>query len=368
MSVPAPTPGASGGVAGHRHPSLRRRLVTRGALLLVTLVAIYVVWPSLLAVFASFPRLRTLSPLWFGLMVLLEAVSFASIWALQGLLLGSRQWLLIATSQLGGNAFGRIVPVGAAAGGALQYRMLAAGGVGAAEAASGLTASSLISTAALTAMPVVAIPAIVIGAPAPRGLQQAAWLGGVVFVVFAAAGAALILSDRVLHAIGSFTSLVLRRLPVRRRPGSEADLPERLVAIRDRIVSRLGRRWWEALLAAAGNWAFDYFALLAALTAVGSRPRPSLVVLAYVGAAVLGMIPITPGGLGFVEAGLTGTLTLAGVPAAQAVLATLAYRLVSFWLPILIGPVAIWVHARRFGAAMTNAGPAGGDGAAAAPR
>ena len=38
-------------------------------------------------------------------------------------------------------------------------------------------------------------------------------------------------------------------------------------------------------------------------------------------------------GLGFVEAGLTAALALAGVPAASAVVATLAYRLVSYWLP-----------------------------------
>ena len=35
--------------------------------------------------------------------------------------------------------------------------------------------------------------------------------------------------------------------------------------------------------------------------------------LAYAAAVVLGMIPATPGGLGFVEAGLTGLLALAGV-------------------------------------------------------
>ena len=126
-------------------------------------------------------------------------------------------------------------------------------------------------------------------------------------------------------------------------------LGERLLEIRDAIVRRLGARWWQALLLAAGNWTFDYFALLAALTAVGSKPHPSLVILAYVAAAVLGMIPLTPGGLGFVEAGLTGTLTLAGIPAAKAVLATLAYRLVSYWLPLVAGPVAAVVHVRRFG-------------------
>ena len=54
-----------------------------------------------------------------------------------------------------------------------------------------------------------------------------------------------------------------------------------------------------------------------------------MVLLAYVVAAFLGMIPITPGGLGFVEAGLVGTLSLAGIGTDQALLATLVYRLAS---------------------------------------
>jgi uncharacterized protein (TIRG00374 family) len=58
------------------------------------------------------------------------------------------------------------------------------------------------------------------------------------------------------------------------------------------------------------------------------------------------MIPITPGGLGFVEAGLTSLLTLAGIPAADALLATLAYRIVSFWLPLALGPLA-WAAFQR---------------------
>jgi uncharacterized membrane protein HdeD (DUF308 family) len=53
-------------------------------------------------------------------------------------------------------------------------------------------------------------------------------------------------------------------------------------------------------------------------------------------------------GLGFVEAGLVGTLTLAGVPAHDAVLATLTYRLVSYWLPIPAGGLAYVVFNRRY--------------------
>jgi lysylphosphatidylglycerol synthase-like protein len=74
--------------------------------------------------------------------------------------------------------------------------------------------------------------------------------------------------------------------------------------------------------------------LVFALAAVGAEPRPSLVLLAFTGSQLLTLVPLTPGGLGFVEAGLAGLLVLAGVSAADAALATLAYRLVSYWPPL----------------------------------
>jgi uncharacterized protein (TIRG00374 family) len=71
------------------------------------------------------------------------------------------------------------------------------------------------------------------------------------------------------------------------------------------------------------------------------------VLLAFTAAQVLAQIPITPGGLGFVEAGLTGTLALAGVAAGDAVLATFAYRLFSYWLPLPFGLLGLLLHRRR---------------------
>jgi uncharacterized protein (TIRG00374 family) len=85
---------------------------------------------------------------------------------------------------------------------------------------------------------------------------------------------------------------------------------------------------------------FDYSALCAALYAVGAHIRPSMVLLAYVVAMGLATVPITPGGLGVVEAGLTTLLVLAGVSADQAAVGTLLYRLASYWLPIPLGALA----------------------------
>ena len=50
------------------------------------------------------------------------------------------------------------------------------------------------------------------------------------------------------------------------------------------------------------------------------------------------------------EAGLTGTLALAGVSAGSAGIFSLAYRLVSFWGRLIpAGGVAAVVHGRRYG-------------------
>ena len=88
---------------------------------------------------------------------------------------------------------------------------------------------------------------------------------------------------------------------------------------------------------AAGRWLFDWLTLLTALAAVGQHPRPTLVLLAFCAAQLLAQIPITPGGLGVVEAGLTGFLVLIGVPASAAAVAVLAYRLISYWLALPAG-------------------------------
>ena len=94
---------------------------------------------------------------------------------------------------------------------------------------------------------------------------------------------------------------------------------------------------------------FDYGCLLAALRATGASPQPSLVLLAYAAAGIVALFPLTPGGLGIVEASLSGLLILAGVRAGDAVLAILAYRIASYWLPLLAGPLAYLLFRHRYG-------------------
>ncbi len=322
-------------------------LTGRGLLLAVSAVSLYLLAPALLEVFGAFAELDEIAPLWFPAMVALQIGSYACMWGIQRLAVRAERWGPVITSQLASTSFGRVVPGGVAAAGAVQYAMLVRAGVPAAAAASGMTASSLLLFGTLLALPVLALPAIIGGVAVDPHLARAALAGAVLFVLIVAAGAASVIWDRPLELAGRAAQAIVNRL----RRGHEplTGLPERLLRERDIVLRVLGRQWWEALLLAAGRWLLDYLTLIAALYAIGATPRPSLVLLAFCAAQVLGTMPLTPGGLGFVEAGLTGTLALAGVGGGAAVVATLAYRLVSFWLPIPAGAVAAIVHRRRYG-------------------
>jgi uncharacterized protein (TIRG00374 family) len=314
--------------------------------LVVTGVSLYLVAPSVLETLGSWKRIEHVAPLWLPVMAALQAGTLVCLWVVQRLALHVRGWYAVATSQLAGNALSKVAPGGGAMGAALQYKMLVAAGLSRQPAVAGLTASSLLTFAVVLALPVLVLPALFRGA-VDRNLVEATVLGLVVFVVVFAIGAVLLAFDGPLRWVGRLIQRVRNRL--RRKSEPLTGLPSRLLRERDRIMGTIGPRWKGALAATVGRWGFDYLTLLAALAAVGSHPRPALVLLAFCAAQILAQIPVTPGGLGFVEAGLTATLTFAGVSAGDAVLATFIYRLFSYWLMLPLGLVGVALHRRRFG-------------------
>ncbi len=211
--------------------------------------------------------------------------------------------------------------------------------------AAGITASNLLIFVAVLALPVLVLPAL-LGGAVNRDLITATIIGAIAFAVLAALGVLLLAYDRPLAFLGRLLQGARNRL--RRKSEPLRSLPRRLVRERDRLLATLGPSWRIAVVATVGRWAFDYATLLAALAAVGSTPRPALVLLAFCAAQVLAQVPVTPGGLGFVEAGLTAMLALAGVSAGSAVLATFAYRLFNYWLQLPAGLVGYALHRRRF--------------------
>jgi uncharacterized protein (TIRG00374 family) len=329
-----------------RTPPRRARSLVRPAVLLVAGgVALYVLLPSLLSVFGSWRSLEHLVWPFAALTLGCEVLSLGFLWELDRIALGTDDRPAVITAQLVGNAAGRVLPGGGATATAVSAGFLGSAGIDTGDAAAAFGATSALRLATTLALPVVALPAILGGVRVDHSLAAAAVLGAAAFVLVLVVGTLVMTTDRPLAAIGRVVQRLLN-LTVRRR-NPLTDLPQRLLEVRNFVRATLGAQWRTALLTAVGTIGFDYFALVCALRSVGAKPQPSLVILAYAGAALLTLIPLTPGGLGFVEAGLVGTLKLAGVAASAALAATLLYRIVSFWLPLAAAPVAYALFRHR---------------------
>ncbi|MFA9431871.1 YbhN family protein [Egicoccus sp. AB-alg2] len=130
----------------------------------------------------------------------------------------------------------------------------------------------------------------------------------------------------------------LARGPLRKRvrPGAVAGLVERgAVGVRDLATDR------RALLAATGwaaaNWLLDVAVVVVLASTIGAGTPLTGVLLAYIVAQLAASVPLTPGGVGIVETAMVGALVGAGAPAAAATVTVLGWRLVSHWLPIVVG-------------------------------
>ena len=329
--------------------SQRARSAARSiALLVIAAVSLYLLLPNLLSVFGAWRSLSHDDWRFAILALACEVGSYVCLWQLDRMLLHVTAWFPVAAAQLSGNAVGRILPGGGATATAFAVSLLRKARVATdtGEAVAALGASTGLQLATTLALPVLALPAIAGGAGINHSLATAAYLGIAVLVLLLAAATAAFISDAPLERVGRAIQWLLNRTVRRGRPVT--GVPEELLNDRNFIRDSVGDRWRQALLAAAGNTGFDYLALLAALLAVGASPRPSLVLLAYTSGELLALIPLTPGGVGFVEAGLAGTLVLAGVPAGDALAATLLYRLVSYWLPLPAGGIAYLLFRRRY--------------------
>ncbi|HEX2088204.1 MAG TPA: flippase-like domain-containing protein [Solirubrobacteraceae bacterium] len=94
------------------------------------------------------------------------------------------------------------------------------------------------------------------------------------------------------------------------------------------------------VVGALGYWAFDNAVLWATFEALGEPPSMWIVLMGYLIGQLGGLLPI-PGGVGGIDGGLIGTLIVYGAPPEATAAAVLAYRLILFWLPLLIGALAL---------------------------
>ena len=141
--------------------------------------------------------------------------------------------------------------------------------------------------------------------------------------------------------------LVAAALAVLAIPAGRHLLRARLAPTLEQVLPRLlelAQHPRKLALGIGGALVLDlaYILCLAACVAAFGRsvPMAAIAVVYLTGSAIGSIIP-TPGGIGGVEAALTAGLTAAGLRGAVAVSAVLLFRLLTFWLPVPFGWVAL---------------------------
>ncbi len=320
---------------------ITRAGVVGSIVFVVSIVALlYFVLPKLLGLRSTWNRLQQGNIWWLALAAVLEAASYAGYVAL------FRAVFVRGRRRIGWRASYEITMAGLVA-----TRLFAAAGAGGIA----LTAWALRRSGMeprLVACRMIAFLAVLYAVYmlslviCGLGLYVGLWPGQAPFaitVVPALFGAGVIAVFLAVSALpGDFERLVARWTS---GGGPLGALARRLATVPVAVASgvrtaiELVRTRDPALLGAPAWWAFDIATLWACFHAFGSSPDKAAIVMAYFVGWIANTLPL-PGGVGAVEGGLIGALTAFGVPVQTAVVAVLAYRAFSFWLPTLPGAVA----------------------------
>ena len=307
-------------------PTLRRRALQAIAALGV-LVGVFIFAPGLSEVR---DRLAGARPGWLVLATLLEGLSFVSYLVMFGPIFCTglswrRSW------QIGGSelAMGSLVPASGAGGLALGAWVLHRGGMDGRRIARRSVAFFLIKSGVNFLAVAILGTVMAIGLIGPR---LSLWLTAFPALVAAA----------TLIAVASIPRL---------GPGRKADpdasrLRRGITATRRAMIDgtaealkilRSGNS--RVLAGSVGYWVFDNAVLWATFHAFGLSPPISVILMGYLIGQLGGLLPI-PGGIGGIDGGLIGTLIVYGAPAAGTAAAVLAYRVILFWLPLIVGGIA----------------------------
>lgn len=333
-----------------------RRRLQRIALGLLSLGVVVATFAYFLPTIADYrdvwALVEQLSWGWIALLIaaaLLNLATFAPPWmvALPGL---SFVHALRVTQV--STALSIVVPGGLVAGVATSYGMLRRWGFASRDVARAVTLTSLWNQFLNLSFPIVAVFLLTSAGGDAALLGIVAFVGVAVLGVAVAALAVVLVSKRLAREIGEVAARLANWAlgKVHRGPVSWGGPSFE----RFRLSSGdLLRRRWHALTAASLAGSLSVFAMLVvALRAFGvSGAEVSLVeaFAAWSFIRIIGSIPITPGGIGIVELGLTSALIGFGGANAGVVAAVLVYRFLTIVPTILVGLVAAatWRRASR---------------------
>lgn len=317
-----------------------KRLVAPAIGILVVVATFVFILPQVASYADVWDVVKELSWVWIAALVgvtLLNLSTFAPPWmaALPGL--GYRQGLAATQAS---TAVSIIFPGGAAVGMAGSYAMLRSWGFQSAAVARAVTVTGVWNQLATLSFPIIAAAALAFQGGRHALLNTAAFVGIGVLAVAITGLALVLVSSSLARDLGDvaarFVTWIKRKL--RREPVAWNGVA--FVHFRRGTIDLLRRRWHVLTVATIAGHLTVFVVLVVSLRAL--QVPSSEVSLAEAFAAwslirLLGGIPITPGGIGFVELGLTGLLVGFGGNNAGVVAAVLVYRFLTVVPTLVLG-------------------------------
>jgi uncharacterized protein (TIRG00374 family) len=326
-----------------RRRALARRWLPAGAGIAVVAATFAFLLPQVASYRDVWDEVSELSWEWVAVLAavtVLNVATFPPPWmaALPGL--GYRRALAMTQAS---TALSMVVPGGAAVGMAGSYGMLRSWSFEARPVATAVTLTGVWNQFVNLGLPAVALVLLTVTGGGHPLLTTAA-LAGFAGLVVAVTGLALALaSDGLAHGIGDAAARVASRALRVVRRGPVGWDGRAFVRFRHEASGIVRRRWHVLTVATLAGHLTVFVVLLCSLRAFGVPATDVSWIEAFAAwslVRILGVVPLTPGGIGVVELGLTGLLVGFGGANAAVVAAVLVYRFLTMVPTLLLGLLA----------------------------
>ena len=332
----------------------RRQRLTQLLAIVVILAVFGFIFPRIASYSSAWNIVRSMTAAWILTLIGVMALNLVTGWWFISTCLPGLKLRRAAAMNLSSTAVANTVPGGGAIALGVSWNMASAWGISGETFTLYTLVSGLWSQFAKFGTPAVALIALVAVGGADRTLVLATVLGTAVFLAAFGAVVAALYDDRFMAALGRLAQRVLNRVMGWFRRTGPQNLEQGFLDFRHQAAHLIKTRGWLISLSTLASDLTGWVVQLACLRACGVTSDVVSWEKSFAGYALIRLlttIPITPGGLGITEVGLTAYLASGqGTAVTDRIgAAILLARALTFVIPIPLGAVnfTVWKWLRR---------------------
>jgi len=286
--------------------------------------------------------------------LILTAIWFSAMLAYTGVLTSTLPGLTHTKAlvvNFAGSAVSNVFPFGGALGVGATYAIDSSWGFRAPAITLSILVSGIWNIFAKLGMPLVALVLLLVSGDATGKLVAPAVIG--VFALGTAATVVILIlrSEKLADRIGKIGQIIVGKLFRLARRSSTPDVHKSVLDFRHQSIGLLKTQWWKISIWAALFYSIQFLLLFACLRFLGvDNITLAQAFAAFTVARLLETVPITPSGVGIVEAGAASALVSFGGDHDAATAAVFLFRGFIYLLEIPVGALAwvVWATAKSW--------------------